>query len=93
MGRLLGLNLDLKEQLAFYGAYHSNPLNQLIHFVFVPLILGTVAVWLAYTPPLFALDLTTYLAFLPAPLAEASRHAAPPAVRSLAPASLRCITT
>ena len=69
------LNLSLNEQLAFYGAYHANRMNQvrpekfkatptrsshalpcdastlqLIHFVFVPIILFSVAVWLAYTP-------------------------------------------
>jgi len=42
--------LDIQSQLAFYGAYHSNRYNQLIHFVFVPVILFSIAVWLAYTP-------------------------------------------
>lgn len=41
---------NLKTQLVFYGTYHSHPINQIIHFIFVPLILWTVAVWLAYTP-------------------------------------------
>lgn len=52
---MLGFNFDLnlKKQLIFYGSYHNNPVNQAIHFIFVPLILWTVAVWLAYTPPLF----------------------------------------
>ena len=48
--KIAGVNCDLLDQLAFYGAYHSNKWNQLIHFVFVPAILWTVAVWLAYTP-------------------------------------------
>lgn len=62
-----GLGLDLETQLAFYGSYHSHPLNQAIHFVFVPLILWTVAVWLAYTPPLWAWDVAAHLpAALPA---------------------------
>lgn len=43
---------DLRRQLAFYGAYHSHPINQLIHLVFVPLILWSVAVWLGYSPVL-----------------------------------------
>lgn len=57
----LGFNFDLRDQLTFYGSYHSNPLNQAIHFVFVPAILWTVAVWLAYTPPLLSLDLAPLL--------------------------------
>jgi uncharacterized membrane protein YGL010W len=40
----LGFNFDLKDQLTFYGSYHNNPINQAIHFVFVPAILWTVAV-------------------------------------------------
>ena len=44
------MNLDLKEQLTFYGAYHHNPINQLIHVIFVPLILWSVIIWTAYTP-------------------------------------------
>lgn len=60
---LIGFNLV--EELTFYGAYHNNPVNQLIHFIFVPLILWTVAVWLAYTPALFELDLAGILFFLP----------------------------
>ena len=48
----MGLNLSLVDQLAFYGAYHNNKWNQLIHFFFVPSILWTVLVWLAYTGPM-----------------------------------------
>ncbi len=33
----------LAPQLVFYGSYHSNPVNQLIHFIFVPAIWWTVA--------------------------------------------------
>ena len=47
-----GLNFDLLQQLTFYGAYHSNPWNQLIHFFFVPCILWSLLVWLAYSGPL-----------------------------------------
>lgn len=46
------LGFNLKEQLAFYGSYHSNPINQAIHAIFVPLILWSTTVWLATTPPL-----------------------------------------
>ena len=53
MGRLVGgIHTTLKDQLVFYGSYHNNPINQVIHFVFVPAILWTVSVWLAYTPSL-----------------------------------------
>lgn len=41
---------NLREQLIFYGSYHNNILNQIIHFVFVPSILWSVSVWFAYTP-------------------------------------------
>lgn len=44
------MKLDLKEQLTFYGSYHHNPINQLIHAVFVPLILWSVVIWASYTP-------------------------------------------
>lgn len=36
--------LSLKEQLAFYGAYHSNHVNVAIHIICVPLIYVYVAV-------------------------------------------------
>jgi hypothetical protein len=48
----MGLSLNLLDQLAFYGAYHNNRWNQLIHFVFVPSIVWTVLVWLSYTGPI-----------------------------------------
>jgi hypothetical protein len=47
----MGLNTNLLEQLSFYGAYHHNRWNQLIHFIFVPSILWSIMVWLAYTGP------------------------------------------
>jgi uncharacterized membrane protein YGL010W len=59
-----GLSTDLMEQLTFYGAYHANPTNQLIHIVFVPAIWFTAAVWLAYTgPPFFNLSLVALVAY------------------------------
>lgn len=30
-------------QLVFYGSYHANPINQLIHFIFVPALWWTAA--------------------------------------------------
>lgn len=57
----MGLGLNLDEQLVFYGTYHSNKWNQLIHFVFVPAIVWSAAVWLAYTNELFHLDVASYL--------------------------------
>ena len=42
----------LEDALVFYRRYHRNKWNQVIHVVFVPAIMWTVLVWLAYTPPL-----------------------------------------
>jgi len=67
----LGFNFNLVDQLRFYGRYHNNPVNQGIHFVFVPLILWTVAVWLAYTPAFCHCDLAS---FVPALLAGAAQY-------------------
>eukprot|EP00879_Flechtneria_rotunda_P002726 GHRR01002932.1.p1 GENE.GHRR01002932.1~~GHRR01002932.1.p1 ORF type:complete len:207 (+),score=52.46 GHRR01002932.1:236-856(+) len=59
----MGLSFNLLEQLTFYGSYHSNKYNQLIHFIFVPSILWSAAVWLAYAGPLLPLppDQLTWL--------------------------------
>ena len=38
------------EAMAFYGVYHSQPLNQLIHFFGVPLLLWTVIIFQAHLP-------------------------------------------
>ncbi len=70
---ILGFNFNLREQLVFYGSYHSNPINQAIHFIFVPCILWTVAVWFAYTPPLCHCDMSTHLGFLPASIAALAK--------------------
>jgi len=43
---------DFNGQLGFYAAYHSNAINQYIHFVFVPALLTTAYVWFAYAGPL-----------------------------------------
>lgn len=54
----MGLNVNLVDQLTFYGSYHANKWNQLIHFVFVPLIFWTACVWLAYTPVAVDVDVS-----------------------------------
>ncbi|KAI6683139.1 hypothetical protein NL676_029052 [Syzygium grande] len=41
---------DLEKHFAFYGAYHSNPVNILIHTVSVWPIFFTVLVLLYFTP-------------------------------------------
>ncbi|KAJ7956415.1 YGL010w-like protein [Quillaja saponaria] len=51
MGRT-GL-FDIEKHFAFYGAYHSNPINILIHTLFVWPIFFTALVILYFTPPLF----------------------------------------
>jgi uncharacterized membrane protein YGL010W len=59
-----GLSLNLLEQLTFYGSYHNNKWNQLIHFFFVPSIMWSLAVWLAYTGPLLSIP-SACLTWLP----------------------------
>ncbi|KAF9625168.1 hypothetical protein IFM89_020035 [Coptis chinensis] len=46
---------DLEKHFAFYGAYHSNPINIFIHMLFVWPILFTTLVLLYFTPSLFPL--------------------------------------
>ncbi|KAG1673634.1 hypothetical protein FOA52_013298 [Chlamydomonas sp. UWO 241] len=41
----------LEYRLAFYGGYHRDPTNKLIHAVFVPAIVWSVAVWAAIPGP------------------------------------------
>lgn len=45
---------DLEKHFAFYGAYHSNPVNIFIHMLFVWPILFTSLVLFYFTPPLFS---------------------------------------
>jgi uncharacterized membrane protein YGL010W len=54
---MAGLNLNLLDQLTFYGSYHSNKWNQLIHFFFVPAIFWSAGVWLASSGPLVSVPL------------------------------------
>ena len=44
---------DLKEGLAFYKAYHSNPINEAIHLVCIPGILWSTIGLFSYTSPMF----------------------------------------
>ncbi|KAI0047305.1 DUF962-domain-containing protein [Auriscalpium vulgare] len=59
---------DVRKQLAFYGAYHSNATNILIHVVFVPVIIWTSKVLIADIPvpsfvPAVHYTFSDYLAF------------------------------
>ncbi|KAK2441702.1 hypothetical protein P8452_20431 [Trifolium repens] len=56
--------LDLEKHFAFYGAYHSNPTNIIIHIIFVWPILFTALLFLYFTPPIFSPS-QTLLNFLP----------------------------
>ncbi|KAJ7538509.1 hypothetical protein O6H91_11G051800 [Diphasiastrum complanatum] len=49
--------MDLEDQYAFYGAYHSNKVNVLIHTLLVWPIIFTVIALAAYTPALGSLPL------------------------------------
>ncbi|KAJ7638582.1 hypothetical protein FB45DRAFT_903290 [Roridomyces roridus] len=53
---------DVKSQLTFYGAYHSNPVNVLIHVICVPLLLWSGQV-MAATIPVPAFLPTVHIAF------------------------------
>ncbi|KAL6777351.1 hypothetical protein ACKKBF_B21185 [Auxenochlorella protothecoides x Auxenochlorella symbiontica] len=57
----MGIDCNLRDQLTFYGSFHANKWNQLIHFVFVPVIFWSFLVWLAYTPELIAYDVYKHL--------------------------------
>jgi uncharacterized membrane protein YGL010W len=56
-----GISLNLLDQLVFYGSYHNNPLNQLVHFIFVPMISVAVCIWLCYTGELLPNPLASIL--------------------------------
>lgn len=48
--RAMWQNRDLPKALAFYGSYHQDPMNQLIHFIFVPMLLWSFIMMLHYIP-------------------------------------------
>ncbi|XP_074564054.1 2-hydroxy-palmitic acid dioxygenase MPO1-like [Curcuma longa] len=54
MAKKQGL-FDLERHFAFYGAYHSDPINVLIHMLFVWPIFYTSLLLFQFTPPLFHL--------------------------------------
>ncbi|KAI0269188.1 DUF962-domain-containing protein [Gloeopeniophorella convolvens] len=59
---------DVRKQLAFYGAYHNNPVNIFIHILCVPLILWSAQVLLHDAPkptflPQAHYRINEYLAF------------------------------
>jgi len=54
---------DLRHQLSFYGSYHNNKWNKLIHMVFVPTIVWTLLVWLAAVGPLESFPFLTDRSF------------------------------
>lgn len=56
--------VDLESHFVFYGAYHSNSVNKIIHFVFVWPILFTALLLLNYEAP-------TALTSVPIPLLSA----------------------
>lgn len=68
---IAGVNFDIMDQLVFYGSYHRKKGNQLIHFIFVPVIMWSAGVWLAYLGPVSKkLDLPAQLDFLPLVIAK-----------------------
>ncbi|KNE62238.1 hypothetical protein AMAG_07476 [Allomyces macrogynus ATCC 38327] len=46
---------SFEQQYVFYGVYHRQKWNVLIHMVFVPIIVWTIAVWLSNTGELVSL--------------------------------------
>lgn len=65
-----GLTFSLLDQLAFYGAYHTHPINKVIHFFFVPSIVWATLVWLAAAGPLMPLPHSGGLAAVTAHLPQ-----------------------
>ncbi|KAH7550681.1 hypothetical protein JRO89_XS13G0247100 [Xanthoceras sorbifolium] len=57
---------DLEKHFAFYGAYHSNPVNILLHTLFVWPLFFTALVLFYFTPPVY--DLSQKIVFLPSGL-------------------------
>ncbi|KAL6186830.1 hypothetical protein ACLB2K_042949 [Fragaria x ananassa] len=51
---------DLDKHFAFYGAYHSNPINIAIHMIFVWPIFFTALLILYFTPSIFNVDLSLF---------------------------------
>jgi len=56
---------DLTEQASIYGSYHHHPMNRLIHFICVPMILFAIILWLSY-PLQYSIPTQYTQAFSPA---------------------------
>ncbi|XP_047316796.1 2-hydroxy-palmitic acid dioxygenase mpo1-like [Impatiens glandulifera] len=63
MGKI-GL-FDLEKHFSFYGAYHSNPINILIHTIFVWPLLFTALVILYFTPALIECPFQCKIGLIP----------------------------
>ncbi|KAJ1918921.1 hypothetical protein H4219_002277 [Mycoemilia scoparia] len=55
---------NLRQQFAFYGEYHNQFVNVLLHITCVPIILWTAMVFLSYTGPLCSV-FDSYLSLVP----------------------------
>lgn len=55
------MGFNLRQQLVFYGAYHRDPVNIIIHCICVPLILFTAFVFATNTPSLETPELLSNL--------------------------------
>ncbi|GMP58337.1 hypothetical protein CsSME_00022041 [Camellia sinensis var. sinensis] len=62
MGGKIGF-FDLEKHFAFYGAYHSNPINIAIHMLLVWPIFFTALLILYFTPSLFSLPYIEFSSF------------------------------
>ncbi|CAL5396294.1 unnamed protein product [Camellia sinensis] len=62
MGGKIGF-FDLEKHFAFYGAYHSNPINIAIHMLLVWPIFFTALLILYFTPSLFSLPYIEFSLF------------------------------
>ena len=85
----MGFNLNFYDQLSFYGAYHHNKWNQLVHFVFVPAIFWSASVWLAYTGQLIPYNLPGTLHSLPSGVAQYVAYTFPCSHKTFASADYR----
>lgn len=56
---------DLEKHFAFYGAYHSNPVNIIIHMFFVWPIFYTSLILLYFTPAFFECPFQCHLGLVP----------------------------
>ena len=39
-------NTDFEKELGFYGSYHQDKVNQIIHLIFIPAIWWSINVWM-----------------------------------------------